>query len=92
MYYYFQILLTVLHSVILYHKYNFPTISRSLCPPLSHLVCGHLALGALVRLQTLIERSLDGLHLSGNGLQGLLVVLLPLQSLIQTLLLLAYLW
>lgn len=55
-------------------------------------MCSHLALGALVGLQALIKRPLDGLHLGGNGLEGLLIVLLPLQSLIQTLLLLADLW
>lgn len=72
---------------------QYPNISRPLClPPLSHLVCRHLALGGLVRLQALIERSLDGLHLGGNGLEGLLIMLLSLQSLVQTLLLLADLW
>lgn len=55
---------------------------------LTHLVCSHLALRALVGLQAFIERSLDRLHLGGDGLQRLLVVLLPLQRLIQTLLLL----
>lgn len=53
-------------------------------PLLSHLVCSHLALWALARLQALVERPLDGLHLSGDGLEGLLIMLLPLQSLIQT--------
>lgn len=58
-------------------------------PRRSHLVCSHLALWALVGLQTLIECCLDGLHLSGNGLEGLLIMLLSLQGLIQALLLLA---
>jgi len=60
-------------------------------PPLSHLVCSHLALGALVRLRALTERSLNGFHLCGYGLEGLLIVLLSLESLVQTLLLLTYL-
>lgn len=57
----------------------------------SHLMCRHLALGALAGLQAFAERRLDRLHLGGNGLQRLLVVLLSLQGFIQTLLLLAYL-
>lgn len=74
-------------STHLYHK-NFLSVSRPLCPPPSHLVCSHLALGTLVRLQALTERTLNRLHFSGNGLEGLLIMLLPLQSFIQTLLLL----
>lgn len=58
-------------------------------PHLSDLVCSHMALRAFVRLQTLIESSLDGFHFGGNGLEGFLIMLLPLQSFIQTLLLLA---
>lgn len=49
----------------------------------------HLALGGLAGLQALVERPLDGLHLGGDGLEGLLVMLLSLQSFVQTLLLLA---
>lgn len=69
-----------------------PLKASSLPPSLPHLVCSHLALGALARLQAFIERPLDGLHLCGNGLERLLIMLLSLQSLIQTLLLLADLW
>lgn len=53
----------------------------------SHLMCSHLALGGLAGLQALVERRLYGLHLGGDGLKGLLVVLLSLQSFVQTLLL-----
>lgn len=55
----------------------------------SHLMCSHLALGRLAGLQALVERRLDGLHLGGDGLEGLLVMLLSLQGFVQTLLLLA---
>lgn len=58
---------------------------------LSHLMRRHLTLGGLVGLQAFTEHCLDGLHLGGDGLERLLIVLLPLQSLIQALLLLAYL-
>lgn len=61
--------------------------TTQLVKSLSHLVCSHLALGALVGLQALTECSFDGLHFGGDGLKGLLIMLLPLQSLIQTLLL-----
>lgn len=82
--------LSVLHPTPLpFSITNFLSISRPLCPPPSHLVCSHLALGTLVRLQALTERSLNRLHFSGNGLEGLLIMLLPLQGFIQTLLLLA---
>lgn len=50
-------------------------------------MCSHLALGGLAGLQALVERRFDGLHLGGDGLEGLLVVLLSLQSFVQTLLL-----
>lgn len=52
-------------------------------------MCSHLALWTLARLQALVERRLDRFHFSGNGLEGLLIMLLPLQSFIQALLLLA---
>lgn len=83
--------LSVLHPTLSFSITNTTSsVSPDLSvPPLSHLVCSHLALWALVRLQALIERSLNGLHFSGNGLEGLLIMLLPLQSFIQTLLLLA---
>lgn len=57
----------------------------------TNLVSRHLALWGLVRLQALVESPLDGLHLSGNGLEGFLIMLLTLQGFVQTLLLLAYL-
>lgn len=50
-------------------------------------MCSHLTLRGLAGLQALVERRLDGLHLGGDGLKGLLVVLLSLQSFVQTLLL-----
>lgn len=83
--------LSVLHPTLSFSITNTTSsVSPDLSvPPLSHLVCSHLALWALVRLQALIECSLNGLHFSGNGLEGLLIMLLPLQSFIQTLLLLA---
>lgn len=59
---------------------------------LANLMCSHLTLRRLVWLQALIESPFDGLHLSGNRLEGLLIVLLSFQSFIQTLLLLADLW
>lgn len=67
-----------------------PLITREISKN-PNLVCCHLALRGLFRLQALTESSFDGLHLGGNGLEGFLIVLLPLQSFVQTLLLLAYL-
>lgn len=43
----------------------------------------HLALWTPARLQILTEFQLDGLHLRGDGLQGVLVPLLAFQSLIE---------
>lgn len=87
-YYYFECYLYFTPFSIT-HNPTSPAIS---VPPLSHLVCSHLALWGFGRVQAFIERRLDGLHLSGNGLEGLLIMLLPLQSLVQTLLLLTDLW
>lgn len=58
-------------------------------PSFTYLMCSHLALWTLVRLKAFIERSLDGLHFSRNGLEGFLIMLLPLQSFIKTFLFLA---
>ena len=90
-------MLSALHSASLSLELFYTTqlskyLQTSSPPALSNLVCSHLALGGLVGLQALIERPLNGLHLGGNGLERLLIMLLPLQSLIQTLLLLADLW
>ena len=74
------------------NSFNFPVSPDPRVLSFTHLVCSHLALGALAGLQPLVEGPLDGLHLRGDGLEGLLIVLLPLQSLVQTLLLLADLW
>lgn len=52
-------------------------------------MCSHLALWSLAGLQALVERRLDRFHFSRNGLEGLLVMLLTLQSFVQALLLLA---
>lgn len=43
-----------------------PNVIPVLCLP--HLVSCHLALGTLSRLEPFVERSLDGLHLGGDGL------------------------
>lgn len=43
----------------------------------------HLALWTPARLQVLAELQLNGLHFCGVGLQGVLVLLLSLQSFIQ---------
>lgn len=47
----------------------------------------HLALRAPAGLQTLTEFHLDGLHLCGDGLEGVLVLLLTFQGLVETALL-----
>lgn len=58
-------------------------------PSFTHLMCSHLALWTLVWLKALVECSFNGLHFSRNGLEGLLIMLLSLQSFIQTFLFLA---
>lgn len=63
------------------------------CRKLSHcyfyLMLSHLALWTPARLQILTEFQLDGLHLRGDGLEGILVPLLALQSFVECALLLA---
>lgn len=51
-------------------------------PSFTHLMCSHLALWTLVWLKALVECSFNGLHFSRNGLEGLLIMLLSLQSFI----------
>lgn len=52
-----------------------------------YLMLRHLALWTPAVLQTLTEFHLDGLHFCGDGLEGVLVLLLPFQSFIESALL-----